>query len=156
MEGRVITQMFKEKFDENKYLFAIRGSLIASIFCLIANIYNRTPHYFIKGEEGITLDASKRDFCVMAMNQMIHKKLSKKLVTSDLYTLVTEENYKNMFFEDEDKVTSIFSSDSKCKLLVKAKEGVRSFDFTLEESGDLEFFYQITKIHENDLYDKES
>ena len=104
----------------------------------------------------MSVDASKRDFCAMAINQMIHKKLSKKIITDGLYDLVSADNYKNMLFDEGDKVSSVWGGEGVCKVLVKTKDGLRSFDLFLEEGDEPEFHYQIQKIHENELYEKES
>lgn len=152
----MITDMFKEKLAEDKLLNYIKLTLLVSSLCLLANIFNRTRHYFVTEAEGLSSDASKRDFCTMALNQMIHKKLSKKIITDGLYELIVADNYKNMFFDDEDKVSSVFTGESSCKALVKTKDGLRSFDLYLEQGDDPEFHYQITKVRENELYEKES
>lgn len=150
------SSMFKEKLVEDNLLRYSKLTLLVTTLCLLANFYNRTRHYFVTQAEGLSLEASKRDFCTMALNQMINKKLSKKIVTDGLFELVTAENYKNMFFSMEDKVSSVFTGENSCKALVKTKDGLRSFDLYLEQSDESEFYYQINKIHENELYEKES
>jgi hypothetical protein len=152
----MLTDMFKEKLAEEKLLNYIKATLIISGLCFIANFFNRTKHFFISEAQGLSVDASKRDFCSMAINQMIHKKLSKKIIDDGLYDLVTEENYKNMLFDEEDKVSSVFNGEDICKVLVKTKDGLRSFDLFLEVGADSDFHYQIKKIHENELFEKES
>ena len=92
----------------------------------------------------------------MAMNQMIRKKLSKKIITDGLYEMVVTDNYKNMMFEEGDSVGSVFSGEESCKVLVKTSDSIRSIDLFLTEGEDSEFHYQITKIRENELYEKES
>ena len=152
----MITDMFKEKMVEDKLLKYIRITLIVSGLCLFANIFNRTKHWYVSSVEGLSDEASKRDFCSMALNQMIQKKLSKKIITDGLYELVVTDNYKNMLFDEGDKVSSVFSTDEACKVLVKTKDGIRSFDLSLEEGDEAEFYYQIQKIRENELYEKET
>lgn len=148
--------MLKEKLAEEKLLNYIKVTLLVSSVCLFANVFNRTKHMFISEAKGLSSDASKRDFCSMAFDQMIHKKLSKKIISDGLYDLVVADNYKNMLFEEEDTVGSVFSSDEACKVMVKTKEGLRSFDLHLEEGDEAEFHYKIIKIHENELYEKEN
>lgn len=92
----------------------------------------------------------------MAMNQMIKKKLSKKIITEGLYEMVVADNYKNMMFEEGDSVGSVFSGEESCKVLVKTNESIRSFDLFLTEGDESEFHYQVTKVRENELYEKES
>ena len=150
------TEMFKEKLLENKHFKYILLTLIFSVISMLASVFHRTEHWFIPEAEGLSKDSSKRDFCTMALNQMIHKKLSKKIIASGLYELVTADNYKNLFFDEEDKVSSVYSGEDSCKVLVKTKDGLRSLDLFLEEGDDPEFHYQIRKIHENELYEKES
>ena len=152
----MITDMLKEKNAEEKLLSYIRLTLLVSALCLLANVFNRTKHWYVSTDEGLSEDASKRDFCSMALNQMIQKKLSKKVITDGLYELVVADNYKNMLFDEEDKVSSVFSADETCKVLVKTKDGIRSFDLSLEEGDEAEFHYQIQKIRENELYEKEN
>lgn len=152
----MITDMLKEKLAEEKLLNYIKVTLVVSVVCLFANVFHRTKHLFVSEAKGLSSDASKRDFCSMAFDQMIHKKLSRKIISNGLYDLVVADNYKNMLFEEDDTVGSVFSSDEACKVLVKTKEGLRSFDLYLEEGDEAEFHYQITKIHENELYEKEN
>lgn len=152
----MITDMFKGKLAEDKLLNYVRLTFLLSIIGLFANGCNRTIHYFIKEADGLSADASKRDFCAMALTQMIHKKLSKKIISDGLYELIVADNYKNMFFDDEDNVSAIFTGENSCRALVKTKDGLRSFDLFLEEGDDPEFHYQISKIHENELYEKQS
>lgn len=129
--------------------------LLAIALVVIIQIYFKTAHAFISPNEGLSKDASKRDFCSMAMNQMIQKKLSKKIITDSLYDLVTANDYKNLYLENEDLVSEVFSGDEKCKVLVKNKAGLRSFDFYLDQGMDEEFYYRIRKITENELVEKE-
>ncbi len=152
----MITDMFKEKLVEEKLLNYIKLTLLVTFICLLTNLFHRTKHMFVSEAKGLSSDASKRDFCSMAFDQMIQKKLSRKIITDGLYDLVVADNYKNMLFEEEDTVGSVFSSDESCKVLVKTKEDMRSFDLYLEEGDEADFYYQITKIHENELYEKEN
>jgi hypothetical protein len=152
----MITEMLKEKSAEEKLLNYIKLTLVVTVLCLLTNVFHKTKHMYISNAEGLSEDASTRDFCSMAINQMIQKKLSKKIIVEGLYELVVADNYKNMLFEEGDKVSSIFNADENCKVLVKTKEGIRSFDLTLEEGGEAEFYYQIKKIRENELYEKEN
>ena len=70
--------------------------------------------------------------------------------------MVVADNYKNMLFEEGDSVGSVFSGEESCKVLVKTSDSIRSIDLFLAEGEDSEFHYQITKIRENELYEKES
>lgn len=148
----MISGMFKEKLFEEKILLYLKVIAIgvALIFGLIFKNYTR--HLFVTEASELSTDASKRDFCTMAMNQMIHKKLSKMLMEEDLHSQVIADNYKAMLFDQEDKVGSVFSGEESCKVLVQGKDGLRSFDLTLEAGSDFKYFYQIKKIHENELY----
>lgn len=156
MEEKVASRLFQDKTDEDRLLFYLRGISFLLLFCIFLNLKTRTNSFFVKEAEGLSRDSSKRDFCSMAMNQMIKKKLSKKIITESLYEVVIAENYKNMMFEEGDSVGSVFSGEDNCKVLVKTNDSIRSFDLFLVEGEDSEFYYQITKIRENELYEKES
>ncbi len=156
MEEKVASRLFQDKTDEDRLLFYLRGISFLLLFSIFLNLKTRVSAFYVKEAEGLSRDSSKRDFCSMAMNQMIKKKLSKKIITDGLYEVVVAENYKNMMFEDGDLVGSVFSGDDTCKVLVKTNDSLRSFDLYLVEDEDSEFHYQITKIRENELYEKES
>lgn len=148
--------MFKEKLFEEKILLFLKIIAIGSLINFGILLKGQTKHLFIKEASELSEDASKRDFCSMAMNQMIHKKLSKLLMDESLYSQVVADNYKAMLFNDVDKVSSVFSGEDSCKILVHTSDGVRSFDLILDKGSDFKYFYQITKIHENELTEKES
>ena len=152
----MISGMFKDKLIEEKYLFALQAIGVAVGILLILVVKNYTQHIFIKEAPELTTEASKRDFCTMSMNQMIQKKLSQQLMDESLYSQVTANGYKAMLFNEDDKVSSVFSNDESCKVLVHTPDGIRSFDLILESNNDYKFFYQIKKIHENELYEKPS
>ncbi len=152
----MISGMFKEKLFEEKILLFLKVIAVATVinFCLL--LKSHTQHLFIKEVSELSEDASKRDFCSMAINQMIHKNLSKLLMEESLYSQVVADNYKAMLLDDVDKVSSVYSGEDSCKVLVHTKDGVRSFDLILDKGPDFKYFYQITKIHENELSEKES
>jgi hypothetical protein len=156
LEEKVASRLFQDKSDEDRLLFYLRGIAFLLLFCIFINLKNRASTFFVKEAEGLSRDSSKRDFCTMAMNQMIRKKLSKKIITDGLYEMVVTDNYKNMMFEEGDSVGSVFSGEESCKVLVKTSDSIRSIDLFLTEGEDSEFHYQITKIRENELYEKES
>ncbi|MBY0415268.1 MAG: hypothetical protein K2Q18_13945 [Bdellovibrionales bacterium] len=147
-------KIFAEKLMDKKQSVYSIVNIILTIIVLALILINYSRHLFIREAQGLSPEASKRDFCSMAMNQVITKKLSKKIITESLYSQVVNDNYKNLYFEGEEVVDSVFTKESICKVIVKTKDGIRSFDFTLEESGDSEFYYLIKKIHESELYEK--
>lgn len=152
----MISGMFKEKLFEEKILLFLKVIAVATVinFCLL--LKSHTQHLFIKEVSELSEDASKRDFCSMAINQMIHKNLSKLLMEESLYSQVVADNYKAMLLDDVDKVSSVYSGEDSCKVLVHTIDGIRSFDLILDKGSDFKYFYQITKIHENELTEKES
>ncbi|MGZ3807327.1 MAG: hypothetical protein ACXVCE_04515, partial [Bacteriovorax sp.] len=87
---------------------------------------------------------------------LIEKKLSKKIITESLFGLVTSENYKALYFEGDEKISAIWSSDESCKVLVKTKTGLRSFDYFFDQSREFKYFYKVKKITENEFYEKEN
>lgn len=147
-------QIFKDKIKDEKHSWYLKLNILLTVIVLIAISLNLSRKVFISEAEGLSPEASKRDFCSMAMNQVISKKLSKKIITESLYSQVVNDNYKNLYFEGEEVVDSVFTRDRICKIIVKTNNGIRSFDFTLEESGDYQFYYVITKIHESELYEQ--
>ncbi len=147
-------QIFKDKIRDTKQSWFLVGNFILTFILFVMVLINFSKKIYITEAQGLSPDASKRDFCSMAMNQVINKKLSKKIITESLYSQVVNDNYKNLYFEGEEVVDSVFTNESVCKVIVKVKDGIRSFDFTLEESGSSEFYYVIKKIHESELYEK--
>jgi hypothetical protein len=147
-------QIFKDKLKDEKRSLLVAVNLLFTIALSILMLINISKKIFITEAQGLSPDASKRDFCSMAMNQVIKKKLSTKIITESLYSQVINDNYKNLYFDGDEVVESVFSNENICKVIVKTKEGIRSFDLTLDEAGNLEFYYVIKKIHESELYEK--
>jgi hypothetical protein len=147
-------QIFKDKLKDEKRSLLVAVNILFTITLCILMLINISKKIFITEAQGLSPDASKRDFCSMAMNQVIKKKLSMKIITESLYSQVINDNYKNLYFDGDEVVESVFSNENICKVIVKTKEGIRSFDLTLDEAGNLEFYYVIKKIHESELYEK--
>lgn len=148
----MISEMFKERNFEDKIYFSLKVIMVVVSINIAMAFHYQVKNLFLSPAEGLTDDASKRDFCAMVMNQIIQKNLSRHLINESLFSQVIEDNYKAMLFEVEDKVTSIYSGENSCKVLVRTKEGQRSFDLSLNAESDFPFFYKIEKIHENELY----
>lgn len=149
-------QLFKDKVKDEKISLLLVLNLIFTIIVLVISLFNVTKQLFLVEASGLTTDASKRDFCSLVTTQLIEKKLSKKIITESLFGLVTSDNYKALYFDGEEKISGIWSSDDSCKVLVKTKTGLRSFDYFFDQSKEFKYFYQIKKISENDLYEKEN
>jgi hypothetical protein len=99
-------------------------------------------------------EETQRDFCFMAMTEMIQKKVSPKIINDELYALVKEDNYKNLLLSGKEKITGLWSRQKSCKLLIKDKI-IRSFDLFLEEDASHPFYFLIYRIRENELFEKE-
>lgn len=148
-------QLFKDKINDEKISLLLKVNLL--ITCLMFGILlmGKSKQLFLSESGGLSHDASKRDFCTLVTTQLIEKKLSKKIVTESLYSLVTAENYKNLYFEGGEKLSGVWSGDERCKVLVKTNNGLRSFDYYFDQSMDFKYFYTVRKISENELYEKE-
>ena len=85
---------------------------------------------------------------------MIHKKVSDKLLTEGLFEQVVAHNYEALLFSGREKIRSVWSDDTRCKILIK-DQVLRSFDLYLAESGDYPFYFEVYKITENDLFQGE-
>jgi hypothetical protein len=149
-------QLFKDKVNDEKLKLMSLINIIFTFSILFLLLINTSKQLFLVEAAGLTLDASKRDFCTLVTKQLIEKKLSKKIITESLYNLVTEDNYKSLYFEGEEQIAGLWTSDDTCKVLVKTKLGLRSFDYFFDQSKDFKYFYKIRKISENELYEKES
>lgn len=110
---------------------------------------------FIAESKYTSNEPSKRDFCTMVMDQMIHKKLSAKLVEDALFELVTKDKYATLLLSGNEKITGTWSKSDSCKVMISG-ETLRSFDFYLEEEGGYPFFYKVRKITENELFGEEA
>lgn len=149
------TDLFSEKSFEIKLLRRVNWVIAISIAVIVLELtllLFRIGHNFVKVPEGLSKDASKSDFCTMAVDQMIHKKLSKKIVSENFYQRVTSNNYVDLALDQEDSISSVFSGNEFCKVLVKSKSSLKSLDLFLSEGEDSDFYYQITKIRINELY----
>ena len=153
-------QLFKDKIKDEKISFFLMINtflnIVILIIVLISVLTNFTKQYFLVEAEGLTLDASKRDFCSLFTNQLIEKKVSKKIITESLFDLVTTHNYQALYFEGDEKISGVWPSEDACKVLVKTKTGLRSFDYYFDQSRDFKYFYKVKKITENDFFEKEN
>ncbi len=146
--------MFNDKKFEDKILIYLKICLIFIVATFLFNLKGCSKSYFLKESELLTFEASKRDFCSLSMNQMIQKKLSSKLMDESLYSQVIADNYSAMYLDEKSKISSILSNEEGCKILLASNNGLRSFDFKLEQDSGYPFFYHIKKIHENELVEK--
>ncbi len=148
-------QLFKDKIKDEKLGLLLKANLL--ITCLMFGILlvGKSKQFFLSESEGLSHDASKRDFCALVTTQLIEKKLSKKIVTESLFPKITDDNYKNLYFEGGEKLSGVWSGDERCKVLVKTTDGLRSFDYYFDQSMDFKYFYMVKKISENELYEKE-
>jgi len=149
-------QLFKDKFKDDQISLLLKINLLITTIILIISLFRVGKQFFIVEAEGLTLDASKRDFCSLVTVQLIDKKLSKKIITESLFGLVTNDNYKSLYFDGEEKISGIWASDDSCKVLVKTKTGLRSFDYYFDQSKDFKYYYQVKKITENELFEQEN
>lgn len=147
-------KLFQDVLDDKKSSIYVKFNAGVSLILLVLMFFKVKP-LFIREETGLSSEASKRDFCALSMNQMIQRKLSPKLMSEGLFQLVTKNNYEALYLNGDESVSSVWSSKDKCKVLLKTNEGPRSFDLHLDGSNDFKFYYQIRKITENELFEKE-
>ncbi|QDK42713.1 hypothetical protein DOM21_14890 [Bacteriovorax stolpii] len=146
-------QLFKDILKDEKSSIYVKANLVIGLILLVLMFVKVKP-FFIKAEDGLSSEASKRDFCALSMNQMIQKKLSPSLMSEGLFLLVIKNHYEALLLNGDESVSSVWSSKDRCKVFLKTNEGPRSFDFHLEESSNFKFYYQIRKITENELFEK--
>ncbi len=149
-------QLFKDKLKDDGLALLLKLNIFISTIFLWASFYLSGKQLFINESEGLSFDASKRDFCTLITKQIINKKLSKEIMTESLYELVSRDNYKNIFFEGDEIISAVWSGEDACKVLVKTNEGLRSFDYFLEKGSGNKFYYKVKKITENELFEKEN
>jgi len=149
-------QLFKDKLKDDGLALLLKLNIFISTLFLGASFYLTGKQLFIIESEGLSFDASKRDFCSLVTKQIIDKKLSKSIITESLYELVSRDNYKSLYFEGDEKINAVWSSDESCKVLVKTSDGLRSFDYFLEKNSENKFYYKVKKITENELFEKEN
>ena len=149
-------QLFKDKIKDEQISLLLKLNVLITIIILAILFFNVSRQLFIVEADGLIYDAPKRDFCSLVTNQLIEKKLSKKIITESLFLLVTADNYKNIYFDGEEKISGIWSSDESCKVLVKTKSGLRSFDYYFDQGKENKFYYKVKKITENEFYEKEN
>lgn len=148
-------QLFKDKLNDEKIGLLLKINILITVVILLISLVSGKKQLFLSESEGLTKEASKRDFCSLITSQLIEKKLSRKIITESLFSLVTADSYKALYFEGDEKISGIWSGDKSCKVLVKTKNGLRSFDYFFDQSMDFKYFYQVKKISENELFDKE-
>lgn len=146
-------QLFTDQIKENRLLFLGWGNLLFGILIFIISLIKVGANYF-PSSEGLSKIAPKREFCLLGMNQMIQKNLSNSFIKEGLYELVTKNHYQALLLDGSEKVLEVWTNEKLCKVLLQTKEGLRSFDFFLDESTENKFFYLIQRIRENELLDK--
>lgn len=149
-------ELFKNKIKDEKISLFLMINLFVTCIALVILFIDVGKQYFIVEAEGLTLDASRKDFCSLVTIQLIEKKLSPKIITESLFSLVTNDNYKALYFEGDEKISGLWINDDSCKVLVKTKMGLRSFDYFFDQSKEFKYFYKVKKISENELFEKEN
>lgn len=149
-------QLFKDKIKDEKISLLLKLNVLITFILLVISLTSVSKQFFLIEAVGLTLDASKRDFCSLVTIQLIEKNLSKRIITESLFGLVTSDNYKALYFEGDEKISGLWANDETCKVLVKTKKGLRSFDYFFDQSMEFKYFYKIRKISENELYEKEN
>ncbi|MDO9181942.1 MAG: hypothetical protein Q7U04_06020 [Bacteriovorax sp.] len=149
-------QLFKDKIKDEQISLLLKFNVLITLIVLVMSLFNVSKQLFITEAEGLTFDASKRDFCSLVTSQLIDKKISKKIVTESLFGLVAADNYKNLYFDGEETISAIWASDETCKVLVKTKTGLRAFDYFFDQSKDFKYYYKVKKITENEFFEKEN
>jgi hypothetical protein len=145
-------KLFSDKFiavaNPSRLLYVTLVVICVSILSLF---YISSQRFFIEDAKGLSDEASKKDFCSFAMNQIIKKQLSVKLMEDDLYQLVSKNEYEAMYLTGKEKIKSIWSDLDKCKIFVKGEGEPRVFDFVLTTSSDFPFYYKVQKISEHEI-----
>ena len=149
-------QLFKDKMRDDGLGLLLKINIVISTIFLGVSFMTLGKTLFISESEGLSFDASKRDFFFFFTKRIIDKKLSKSIITESLYELVTKDNYKDLYFEGDEKVSAVWSGEDSCKVLVKTSTGLRSFDYFLEKDSKNKFYYKVKKITENELFEKEN
>lgn len=141
-----------DKESTHKLNRTYKINLVLIVLMMMLLIYVSNQRLFIRTAKITSHEPSKRDFCELIMDQMIHKKVSNKLLSQGLYEQVVANNYGALILTGNEKIRSIWSDDKRCKIMIKG-ENLRSFDLYLSESGNYPFFYEVYKISENELYE---
>ena len=149
-------QLIKDKVRDEKLGLLFKLNFLISLVILFITFINFSKQLFIVEGEGLIFEASKRDFCSLVTTQLIEKKISKKIMTESLFGQVTSDNYKNLYFDGDEKISGIWSDDEACKVLVKTKSGLRSFDYYFDQGAENKFYYKVKKITENEFFEKEN
>ncbi len=146
--------LFTDQLRENRFLLMGIINLLIGILLLVICSIRVIPRFF-PDSSGLVVEAPKKEFCALAMNQMIQKKLSSHLIKEGLYKLVTRNRYEALLLDGNESISGIWTDEKNCKVLLKTSKGLRSFDLFLDGSTDHKFFYQIQKIRENELFEKQ-
>ena len=84
-------------------------------------------------------DVNVRAMAVTSLGHIarIHRNLEREIVEKALSKHLNDE-----------KISGIWSGDKSCKVLVKTKNGLRSFDYFFDQSMDFKYFYQVKILHD--------
>ena len=132
----------------------INFGLLIILVCLL--IYQGMGRTYVKESSWLVSETPRRDFCSMVASQIVQKNVSRILVEEGLFELITRNNYEALPFSGKEKLSGIWSNDKGCKVILKDELGLRSFDFTLEDSGKYPYYWLVTKIREHELFEKEN
>jgi hypothetical protein len=149
-----LKKLFSDRFNQaatpSRLLYV---TLVIVCAAMLSLLYVGSQRMFVEEAKGLSDEASKKDFCNLAMNQIIKKKLSVKLMDEGLYDLVSKNDFHEMYLTGAEKIKSIWSDKDKCKIFIKGDGDARVFDFVLSDSGDFPFFYKVQKISEHELFE---
>lgn len=132
---------------DKKTVFAFMfGGLILST-TLIDAFFNKTT--IIIGDK-VTNTPLLENFCSLIGDQILSKKLSKKLSNENVFNILSANNYKILEFNGREKLLGTHANheEKTCLLYIRDDLGVRTLSMTIDEGSSNFAYYKILSLKE--------
>lgn len=141
--------MFQTEGDGKWEFLKGKATLAILILILIINILNLFSRQvgYVTQSGAINSEPSKIDFCKVLSAQLLAKTLRKELLSDEVYSAITKDDYKNMELTGKERVFYVYEKENVCNIIVTDDLGLRGFEVGLL-SGQKPFYYKAISFNE--------
>lgn len=132
--------------DKKTAVAFIIGALLL-LTTLFDAFFNKTT--FIIGDK-ISNTPPLENFCSLIGDQILSKKLSKKLTNENVFNVLSANNYEILEFNGREKLMGTHANheDKTCLLFIRDDLGVRTLSMSIDEGSSNFAYYKIQSLKE--------
>ncbi len=146
------TKMYIAKLKESRERVLLILASVVLLLNLVLGFFSGRKAFMPQAPLAVSVPP-KRDFCYLSFTQILSKNLSPIFIEDSLFDLVSRDSYAAMRLNGDEKISFIYSGEEFCKVIIKDKVGLRSFDVFVNEDGGFPYYFKIWKIKEHELYE---